>query len=147
MKTSPLHYNNDIITLVGFRSFIMKKMPQITEAEYEVMQIIWHNYPISTNEITEQLLQTTNWNPRTIQTLIKRLATKNIITYEKQGRVFVYTPLLKKEDYVSQQSKSFLDKFFNGNLSSMVSTFLDHRNLSKAEIDELKSLLEQENKE
>ena len=53
----------------------MKKMPQITEAEYEVMQIIWHNYPISTNEITEQLLQTTNWNPRTIQTLIKRLAT------------------------------------------------------------------------
>ena len=75
----------------------MKKMPQITEAEYEVMQIIWHNYPISTNEITEQLLQTTNWNPRTIQTLIKRLATKNIITYEKQGRVFVYTPLLKEE--------------------------------------------------
>ena len=113
----------------------MKKMPQITEAEYEVMQIIWHNYPISTNEITEQLLQTTNWNPRTIQTLIKRLTAKNIITYEKQGRVFVYTPLLKKEDYVSQQSKSFLDKFFNGNLSSMVSTFLDHRNLSKAEID------------
>ena len=116
----------------------MKKIPQITEAEYEVMQIIWHNYPISTNEITEQLLQTTNWNPRTIQTLIKRLATKNIITYEKQGRVFVYTPLLKEEDYI---------KFFNGNLSSMVSTFLDHRNLSKAEIDELKSLLEQENKE
>lgn len=125
----------------------MKKIPQITEAEYEVMQIIWHNYPISTNEITEQLLQTTNWNPRTIQTLIKRLATKNIITYEKQGCVFVYTPLLKEEDYVSQQSKSFLDKFFNGNLSSMVSTFLDHRNLSKAEINELKSLLEQENKE
>ena len=125
----------------------MKKMPQITEAEYEVMKIIWHNYPISTNEITEQLLQTTNWNPRTIQTLIKRLTAKNIITYEKQGRVFVYTPLLKEEDYVSQQIKSFLEKFLNGNLTSMVSTFLDHRNLSKAEIDELKSLLEQENKE
>ena len=82
-------------------------MPQITEAEYEVMQIIWHNYPISTNEITEQLLQTTNWNPRTIQTLIKRLATKNIITYEKQGRDFVYTPLLNKEDYVSLWSQPF----------------------------------------
>lgn len=54
-------------------------MPQITEAEYEVMQIIWHNYPISTNEITEQLLQTSNWNPRTIQTLIKRLATKILL--------------------------------------------------------------------
>ena len=38
----------------------MKKMPQITEAEYEVMKIIWHNYPISTNEITEQLAEAEN---------------------------------------------------------------------------------------
>lgn len=90
----------------------MKKMPQITEAEYEVMQIIWHNYPISTNEITEQLLQTTNWNPRTIQTLIKRLATKNIITYEKQGRVFVYTPLLKKRGLCQSAKQVFLGQIF-----------------------------------
>ena len=53
----------------------MKKLPQISEAEYEVMKVIWKYAPINTNEITEKLLQTTSWSPKTIQTLIKRLVT------------------------------------------------------------------------
>ena len=52
----------------------MKNLPQISEAEFEVMKIVWKYAPINTNEITEKLLQTTNWSPKTIQTLIKRLA-------------------------------------------------------------------------
>ena len=51
----------------------MNKLPQISEAEFEVMKIVWKYAPISTNEITEKLLQTTSWSPKTIQTLIKRL--------------------------------------------------------------------------
>lgn len=73
----------------------MNKLPQISEAEFEVMKIVWKYAPISTNEITEKLLQTTSWSPKTIQTLIKRLVTKGVLTYEKQSRVFVYTPTEK----------------------------------------------------
>ena len=51
----------------------MSDLPQISEAEFEVMKIVWKHAPISTNEITDKLLQTTNWSPKTIQTLIKRL--------------------------------------------------------------------------
>ena len=54
----------------------MKNLPQISEAEFEVMKIVWKHAPINTNEITEKLLQSTNWSPKTIQTLIKRLVTK-----------------------------------------------------------------------
>ena len=54
----------------------MKTLPQISEAEFEVMKIIWKHAPISTNEITEKLTQTTKWSPKTIQTLIKRLVPK-----------------------------------------------------------------------
>ena len=72
----------------------MKNLPQIAEAEFEVMKIVWKYAPINTNEITEKLLQTTNWSPKTIQTLIKCLVTKGVLTYEKQSRVFVYTPLV-----------------------------------------------------
>lgn len=61
----------------------MKNLPQISEAEYEVMKIVWKHAPINTNEITEKLLQSTNWSPKTIQTLIKRLVTKGVLTYEK----------------------------------------------------------------
>ncbi len=59
----------------------MKHIPQISEAEYEVMKVIWNYAPISTNDITDKLLQTTSWNPRTIQTLIKRLSDKSAISY------------------------------------------------------------------
>ena len=57
----------------------MKPLPQISEAEFEVMKIIWKHAPISTNEITEKLTQTTKWSPKTIQTLIKRLVTKGVL--------------------------------------------------------------------
>ena len=56
----------------------MKNLPQISEAEYEVMKIVWKHAPINTNEITEKLLQSTSWSPKTIQTLIKRLVTKGV---------------------------------------------------------------------
>ena len=76
----------------------MNALPQISEAEFEVMKIIWKHAPISTTEITDRLLRTTSWSPKTIQTLIKRLVTKGVLTYEKHGRVFVYTPLVKERD-------------------------------------------------
>lgn len=88
---------NIFITSVRFKEgFEMSDLPQISEAEFEVMKIVWKHAPISTNEITDKLLQTTSWSPKTIQTLIKRLVTKGVLTYEKQSRVFVYTPVVKE---------------------------------------------------
>ena len=78
----------------------MSKLPQISEAEFEVMKVIWKYAPISTNEVTEKLTQTTDWSPKTIQTMLKRLVTKKALTYEKQSRVFVYTPLVPETEYI-----------------------------------------------
>lgn len=120
----------------------MKPLPQISEAEYEVMRIVWQNAPVSTNEIVERLEKTTSWNPKTIQKLIKRLVTKRALTYEKEGRMFVYTPLVAENEYVSQESSSFLKKYYNGNISAMLSAFLDNDKLSASDIDDLRSLLD-----
>ena len=119
----------------------MKDLPQISEAEYEVMKIVWKRSPISTNEITDILTQTTAWRPKTIQTLIKRLVTKGVLSYEKEGRVFVYTPLVRESDYICQESNSFLDRFYDGDITSMLSAYLDSNRLSESEIDTLRSLL------
>lgn len=119
----------------------MKKLPQISEAEYEVMKVIWKYAPINTNEITDKLLQCTDWSPKTIHTLIERLAGKGAITYEKQSRVFVYTPLIQEQDYLKQESDSFLNRYFNGNISAMVSAYLEDDELSKSDIEELRFLL------
>lgn len=119
----------------------MNALPQISEAEYEVMKIVWKYAPISTNEITERLVKTTTWSPKTIQTLIKRLVTKGVLTYEKQSRVFVYTPLVNETDYIGQESNTFLNRFYNGNITAMLSSYIDNDRLTETEIDELRSLL------
>ncbi len=121
----------------------MKALPPISEAEFEVMKVIWKYAPISTNEITEKLLQTTNWSPKTIQTLIKRLVTKGALTYEKQSRMFVYTPLVKESEYIGQESSSFLNRYYDGDITAMVSAYIENDKLSKSELDTLRTLLSQ----
>ncbi len=124
----------------------MKSLPQISEAEFEVMKIVWKYAPISTNEITERLVKTTTWNPKTIQTLIKRLVTKGALAYEKQSRVFVYTPLVDENEYIGQESRSFLNRFYNGNITSMLSAFIENEKLTENEISTLRSLLSKDSK-
>lgn len=122
----------------------MKSLPQISEAEYEVMKIVWEYAPISTNEVTDRLTATTDWSPKTIQTMLKRLVTKGALSYVKQGRVFVYSPLVEEGEYVGQKSCSFLSRYYDGKLSSMVSAFLENDRLTDAEISTLRDILDRE---
>ena len=119
----------------------MAALPQISEAEFEVMKIVWKYAPVNTNEITEHLTRTTSWSPNTIQTLIKRLVNKGALSYEKQSRVFVYTPLVDMNEYIGQESSSFLNRFYDGNISKMLSAYIESDKLSENEIDTLRSLL------
>ena len=121
----------------------MSTLPQISESEFEVMKIIWKYAPISTNEITEKLLQTTSWSPKTIQTLIKRLVIKGALTYEKQSRMFVYTPVVKESEYIGQESSSFLNRYYDGDITAMVSAYIENDKLSESELDTLRTLLSQ----
>lgn len=119
----------------------MGKLPQISEAEFEVMKVVWKYAPINTNEVTEKLTQTTNWSPKTIQTMLKRLVAKKALTYEKQSRVFVYTPLVEEEAYIRQESNSFLKRYYDGNITSMLASYLEDDKLSDTEINTLRHLL------
>lgn len=119
----------------------MNSIPQISEAEYEVMKVIWNYAPISTNDVIDKLSPSTSWSPKTIQTMLLRLVKKKVLTYEKNSRVFVYTPLVKQEDYLNKESTSFLNRFYNGALNAMVLNFLENDKLSKEEIHALKQIL------
>lgn len=119
----------------------MNDMPKISEAEYEIMKAVWKNAAISTNEVVE-LFEGGNWSPKTVQTLLARLVKKGALGYEKRGRVFVYSPLIDEEEYRREESSSFLKKFYNGALNSMVLNFIDGDKLSPDDIDELTRILE-----
>ena len=120
----------------------MNRLPQISEAEFEVMKIVWQYAPVSTKEITDRLMKTTSWGAKTIQTLIKRLTNKGALTYEKEERVYVYTPLVKENEYISQQSNSFLRRFYDGDITAMLSAYIKNDRLSAEEIGTLRSILD-----
>jgi BlaI family penicillinase repressor len=120
----------------------MKNIPKISEAEYEIMKIIWENAPISTNEVVEKLAGINEWSPKTVQTLLSRLVKKGVLEYVKNSRVFVYTPLVEEKVYLTEESNSFLERFYDGTLNSMVLNFLEQDKLTLEDIDELKRILE-----
>ncbi len=123
----------------------MKSIPQISEAELEVMKILWELGSATSAQIIEQLCCTTDWKPKTIQTLITRLTAKEAIGAEKtSGKAFVYTPLVAEEAYKAHANQSFLQKLYKGSLNLMVTSFLKEKKLSKEEIEALKKLLEEE---
>ena len=120
----------------------MKKLPQISEAEYEVMKAVWRYAPVTTNEVTDRMLQIMDWSPKTVQTLLKRLVTKGVLTYEKKGRMFVYSPVFFFFAYLRQKNTSLLRRYYNGNLSAMFSSFLENEEISEKEIDSLRDILD-----
>lgn len=122
----------------------MKKIPAVSEAEYHVMKVIWTaGAPISTNDVIEKLERTTAWKPKTIGTLLSRLVKKGALKYEKDSRVFVYTPLVQESEILERESDSFLNRFYDGTVNSMVVNMLEHDKLSEDDMNELKRILEE----
>ncbi|WP_349945591.1 BlaI/MecI/CopY family transcriptional regulator [Lacrimispora sp. BS-2] len=115
-------------------------MTKISDAEYEVMKIIWKYSPINTNDVTEKLLATTAWTPETIHTLLNRLVKKKAITYSKESRVFVYTPLITQKEYLEHKSSTFLRQYFDGNLSALMANYMHSEKISDEQLKALKKL-------
>jgi len=124
----------------------MGQLPQISDAEFEVMDVIWKYAPISTNEITDHLAKTKDWSPKTIYTMLSRLEKKGVIVHEKESRVFVYTPCVRKEDYIEAESRTLANRFFDGAMNQMVVSFLDQKELSAEDLDELQRVLDRKRK-
>ena len=124
----------------------MKELPQISEAEYEVMKVIWKYEPISTPEIVEKVSEKIDWKPNTIQTMLVRLVKKKALQTRKKGRSFIYTSLVQEHEYVEQKSKLFLKQFFGGTINSMVLNFIENDQLSDEDITELKNILSERHK-
>lgn len=124
----------------------MRSLPQISDAEFEVMDVIWKYAPISTNEITDRLAKRKDWSPKTIYTMLSRLEKKGVIAHEKESRVFVYTPCVRKEQYIEAESRTMANRFFDGAMNRMAVNFLDQKELSSEDLDELQRILDRNRK-
>jgi BlaI family transcriptional regulator, penicillinase repressor len=121
----------------------MSRTPRISETEWEVMKVCWGKSPVTAQEVIEKLVAQDDWHPKTVKTLLNRLVKKRALGFKKQGRAYLYQPLVAEKNCVTAESESFLDRVFGGSLQPLLAHFTETRKLSPAEISELKRLLKQ----
>jgi predicted transcriptional regulator len=118
-------------------------MAMISEAEAILMDVLWRGAPRTAEEILAEVGPAQHWQEGTVKSLLNRLLRKKAVQAERDGRRYLYTPLLSREKYVSQESKGLLDRLFGGRVAPLVAHFSEQRKLSKKDIAELKKLLEE----
>lgn len=123
-------------------------MTEISNAEFEVLEALWQHYPASANDIIAKLNENTTssdsdkqWHDKTVKTLLNRLVKKQAISFEKQQRHYLYSPLLERETYTLKESKSLVARMFSGKLAPLVAGFAKQNDLNKDDITALKSLI------
>ena len=120
----------------------MKVIPKISDAEFEVMKVVWEKSPITANEVVERLEPCTDWQDKTVRTLINRLLKKAALSHEARGKVYYYSPAVTREDCQRRESESFLDRVFDGSLMPMLAYFAQSDKLSREDVEKLKDILD-----
>ncbi len=115
----------------------------ISEAEAEVMEVLWAAAPLSAEDVAAQLASRQDWQLATVKTLLNRLLKKGAVSAEQDGRRYLYAPLLARGDWVHAQSLGLLDRLFGGSLAPLVAHFSSRRKLKAADVAALKKLIEE----
>lgn len=114
---------------------------RVSESENLVMEVLWQESPLSSLDVVERLVDQ-GWNEKTVKTFLNRLVKKQVLSFEKDGRRYLYSPIVERDDFLSEQSSGFLHKVFKGDMKELLTTFVQNKQLSQQELEHLKGLLE-----
>ncbi|UGU17456.1 BlaI/MecI/CopY family transcriptional regulator [Sinomicrobium kalidii] len=111
-------------------------MKQLTKAEEEVMQILWILEKANVAAIIEKLEE-----PKpaynTVSTIVRILESKGFVGHEKEGKGYLYYPLLRKSEYSNQSITKLVNNYFQGSFKSMVSFFMKKNDISMEELEDI----------
>ncbi len=116
--------------------------PEISEAEWKIMRILWKKAPLAAYDIVQALAGDAAWHPNTIKTLLGRLVKKGALAAKKYKNLFLYSPLVTEEQCVQAESESFLERLFDGSVRPLLVHFAKNKRLSQEDLDELRRILE-----
>ena len=115
---------------------------KISEAESKVLEVFWSaEVPLSADEVVRAMNSDRDWSAGTIRTFLTRLMKKKALAATPDGRRYLYRPLIRREDYVHEQSRNLIDRLFGGRIAPFITQFSERRDLSADEIEELKRLI------
>ncbi len=118
----------------------MPATPRISDAEWEVINVLWKETGLTASEICARLADKA-WKPNTVRTFLDRLLHKGALRVIRTGPAGCYQALWKREDCIRHESESFLQRVFQGSSGSLLLHFAEKSRLSTEDVEELKLIL------
>ena len=119
---------------------------KIAPTEWEILEVLWKESPLSAAEIYENLPGDNDWSVKTVRAFLDRLLKKNAVSRRKIHGILVFEPVIEHSKCLRWESRSFLDRFFRGNPVSMISHFLENEELSQDDLARLSQLIKSSKK-
>lgn len=116
----------------------------ISDAEWQVMTVVWEHQPLTAQDILGHLKPLIDWAPGTVKSMLHRLVQKEVLAYDRDGNRYVYRARVPRESCIEQASASFLDRVFAGRSLPLLAHFLQHSRLTPAEIAQLRKILREQ---
>lgn len=118
-------------------------LPRISETEWEIMRIVWKRQPVTSADVIAELQRADpSWRAVTAKTLLNRLVRKGALCFESIGRLYHYSAKVSETECVAAATRSFLDRVFGGSLTGMMTHYVENKKLTKAQLNDLRRLLE-----
>jgi len=116
---------------------------QISDAEWQVMRVVWSTIPATSGGIIKELSASSGWEPTTIKTLLSRLVKKEVLRFEKIGRTYHYYPLVSEDACIRREMRSLVEKVYGGAINGQTSHFIFKGHVDEAYLRLLAGALEE----
>lgn len=122
-----------------------KPSKTLTDGELRIMEVLWKKKTASVRDVAAVLNQKDDVAYNTVQTMMRILESKGYLEHQKEGRAFVYTPVVDRRSARASALKHFMGSFFDGSPKALVQNLIENENIDALEIDRLRKLLEDNN--
>ncbi len=117
------------------------KTPRISDAELQLLQLLWDESPLGATDLAEKVPKSRNWQLQTVKTLLSRLVTKGAVAAERDGRRYRYRPVIGRETIAARQAGGLVDRLFGGRVSPLVAQLAEQRRIDADDLAELEALI------
>lgn len=116
---------------------------RISEAELDIMAVLWDEAPLSAVDVAARVPARRAWSPTTIKTMLARLVDKGALAAEAQSRRYLYRPLVERDPVAGAQAGRLVDRLFGGRISPLVAHLAERRDLAPDDLAELEALIKE----
>ena len=116
---------------------------RLSDSEWKIADCLWNNESMTITELTHELSPDTGWSKNTIITLLKRMIDKGAVTYVQEDRAKRFCPVIDRTEAELEETTSFLDKVYKGNVGLMISNLIGSEQLTEEQLEELRKIIKE----